>query len=163
MAAKDTANDTPRKGAPCIIVIFGASGDLTKRKLIPAIYHLAVEKLLPKNFGLVGFARADMDSEKFRAQIDAELKRIGSTLTVNDLMTRADLQNCHGCHLGNVPVGEGVVFPPSFAGTHVDERRTPNGTFMISPALRDVFAPNRVKILTDFLAGRPMPVHSNSD
>jgi hypothetical protein len=106
------------------------------------------------------------DGQAFRAAITAELQRIGSTITINDLLTRADLQNCHGCHVGGPPVGEGVTFPPGIAATHIDERQTTvNGVtrFTISPALRDVFAPNRAKILGDFLGGRPLPVHSNSD
>src|ERR1700730_9463157 len=42
---------------PCIVVIFGASGDLTKRKLLPALYHLQQSGLLPKDFAVVGVAR----------------------------------------------------------------------------------------------------------
>ncbi len=44
----------------CIVVIFGASGDLTKRKLLPALYHLEQQKLLPKDFAVVGVARRDL-------------------------------------------------------------------------------------------------------
>ncbi len=42
---------------PCTVVIFGASGDLTARKLIPALYHLALEKALPTPYRIIGFAR----------------------------------------------------------------------------------------------------------
>jgi len=52
--------------APCAIVIFGASGDLAKLKLIPAIYELAREKLLPEKFALVGYARTPMTDAEFR-------------------------------------------------------------------------------------------------
>ncbi len=45
---------------PCIVVIFGASGDLTKRKLLPALYHLEQSNLLPQNFAVVGVARRDL-------------------------------------------------------------------------------------------------------
>lgn len=45
---------------PCIVVIFGASGDLTKRKLLPALYHLEQANLLPENFAVVGVARRDL-------------------------------------------------------------------------------------------------------
>ena len=45
---------------PCIVVIFGASGDLTKRKLLPALYHLEQSHLLPENFAVVGVARRDL-------------------------------------------------------------------------------------------------------
>lgn len=49
-----------RKPDPCIVVIFGASGDLTKRKLLPALYHLEQQSLLPKEFSVVGVARRDL-------------------------------------------------------------------------------------------------------
>ncbi len=47
---------------PCIVVIFGASGDLTKRKLLPALYHLDQQGLLPENFAVVGVARRDLSA-----------------------------------------------------------------------------------------------------
>src|ERR1700751_5941872 len=46
---------------PCIVVIFGASGDLTKRKLLPALYHLEQAGLLPKDFAVVGVARRPLE------------------------------------------------------------------------------------------------------
>src|SRR4051794_33849298 len=49
-----------RVPAPCAMVIFGASGDLTRRKLFPALYSLAHDHLLPRNFSVVGFARRDI-------------------------------------------------------------------------------------------------------
>src|SRR4029450_3412454 len=51
---------------PCAIVIFGASGDLAKRKLIPAIYEMAREKLLHPASYVVGYSRSDMSDEQFR-------------------------------------------------------------------------------------------------
>ncbi|HMB95431.1 MAG TPA: glucose-6-phosphate dehydrogenase, partial [Tepidisphaeraceae bacterium] len=54
--------------AGCSIVIFGASGDLAKRKLIPALYELAREKFLPEQFSLVGFARTQMSDADYRAE-----------------------------------------------------------------------------------------------
>jgi glucose-6-phosphate 1-dehydrogenase len=51
---------------PQAIVIFGASGDLTKRKLLPAFYHLFLQGLLPEGFVIVGYARTDMDNDGFR-------------------------------------------------------------------------------------------------
>ncbi|HEY5382898.1 MAG TPA: glucose-6-phosphate dehydrogenase [Acidobacteriaceae bacterium] len=47
---------------PCIVVIFGASGDLTKRKLLPALFHLQQQKLLPQDFVVVGVARRDLSA-----------------------------------------------------------------------------------------------------
>lgn len=49
-----------------IFVIFGASGDLTKRKLVPAIYSLYFQNLLPDNFALVGVSRSDLNDSTFR-------------------------------------------------------------------------------------------------
>ncbi len=47
---------------PCIVVIFGASGDLTKRKLLPALFHLEQQNLLPEDFAVVGVARRDLSA-----------------------------------------------------------------------------------------------------
>jgi glucose-6-phosphate 1-dehydrogenase len=55
-----------QNASPCALVIFGASGDLAKRKLIPALYELAREKLLPQQFALIGFARTEMTDEEYR-------------------------------------------------------------------------------------------------
>jgi glucose-6-phosphate 1-dehydrogenase len=58
-----------RTGEACALVIFGASGDLTRRKLMPAIYNLGVSRSLPSGFGVVGVARRERDNEQFRAQM----------------------------------------------------------------------------------------------
>ena len=57
-----------RTPEPCTMVIFGASGDLTRRKLLPALYNLAVDGLLPDSFAVVGFARSEMTDEQFRQE-----------------------------------------------------------------------------------------------
>lgn len=58
-----------RVPAPCVLVIFGATGDLTHRKLIPALYRLGERGLLPPNFAVVGFARRPKTNEEFRAEM----------------------------------------------------------------------------------------------
>jgi glucose-6-phosphate 1-dehydrogenase len=55
-----------RTAGPCGVVIFGASGDLTRRKLMPALYSLARQNLLPVSFYILGAARTEMDDEGFR-------------------------------------------------------------------------------------------------
>jgi len=71
-----------RTAEPCTVIIFGASGDLTKRKLVPALYRLTQERLLPAEFAIVGFARSEMSHEDFRAKMKdailtySEAKRI---------------------------------------------------------------------------------------
>jgi glucose-6-phosphate 1-dehydrogenase len=54
---------------PCTVVIFGASGDLTKRKLVPALYSLMAERLLPPSFAIVGYARKATSDEQFRTEM----------------------------------------------------------------------------------------------
>ena len=51
---------------PCVFVIFGASGDLTNKKLMPALYALMLRRLLPEHFAIAGVARTDGDDEAFR-------------------------------------------------------------------------------------------------
>jgi glucose-6-phosphate 1-dehydrogenase len=63
-----------RGAPPTVVVIFGASGDLTARKLIPAIYNLSVDNLLPADFHLVGFGRKAIPDEEFRTMASAAVK-----------------------------------------------------------------------------------------
>jgi glucose-6-phosphate 1-dehydrogenase len=58
---------------PCALVIFGATGDLTKRKLLPALYNLAVSGLLPEEFAVVGISRADTSQEALRERLREDL------------------------------------------------------------------------------------------
>src|SRR6202166_2513414 len=67
--------DTAATGSPCIMVIFGASGDLTKRKLIPALINLKQEGLLSEQFAIVGFAFDQMNTDSFRAMLDEEITK----------------------------------------------------------------------------------------
>lgn len=58
-----------RTADPCIIVIFGATGDLTRRKLLPALYRLARQRLLPAEFAVVGTSRHEMSDDEFRRKM----------------------------------------------------------------------------------------------
>ncbi|MBN2713879.1 MAG: glucose-6-phosphate dehydrogenase [Planctomycetes bacterium] len=58
---------------PCVIVIFGASGDLTRRKLIPSLFQLFVDGMLPECFRIVGFARSELAPESFRGKLKQSL------------------------------------------------------------------------------------------
>jgi glucose-6-phosphate 1-dehydrogenase len=58
-----------RAAEPCTVVIFGASGDLTQRKLVPALFNLYLEGLLPEGTAVVGFARRPKSDEQFRAEM----------------------------------------------------------------------------------------------
>ena len=59
---------------PCTLVIFGASGDLTARKLIPALYHLAKDGQMPEDFRIVGFARREKSAASWRAELRTALE-----------------------------------------------------------------------------------------
>ncbi|MEK7145878.1 MAG: hypothetical protein AAB802_01710, partial [Patescibacteria group bacterium] len=60
---------------PFTLIIFGASGSLAQLKLFPAIYELAAENRMPKDFKIVGYARTVMNTEKFRKQFATSIKK----------------------------------------------------------------------------------------
>src|SRR5258708_476793 len=64
--------------SPCVMVIFGASGDLTKRKLIPALCNLAKEKLLSPQFAVIGFSYDAMTTDAFRTQLSKDVKEFST-------------------------------------------------------------------------------------
>lgn len=69
----EEAGRSSRNIDPCIVVIFGATGDLTGRKLAPALYNLGREGMLPPNFACVGFARREKSHEQFRDELKKEI------------------------------------------------------------------------------------------
>jgi glucose-6-phosphate 1-dehydrogenase len=66
-----------RRPEPCVLTIFGASGDLTRRKIYPALYALAYRKLLPEQFAVLGVARTPMSSEDFVAALEDAVREFG--------------------------------------------------------------------------------------
>jgi glucose-6-phosphate 1-dehydrogenase len=64
---------------PCAMVIFGAAGDLTARLLVPSLYNLARSGLLPDAFAVIGVARAEKATERFRGEVDGIVRRYAST------------------------------------------------------------------------------------
>jgi glucose-6-phosphate 1-dehydrogenase len=72
---------------PTALVIFGASGDLTNRKLLPAIYHLARAQRLPAQFKVLGVARTDWDDAEFRARFHSSLKEFAGLEQPDDVST----------------------------------------------------------------------------
>src|SRR6201996_8400837 len=73
-------NESSRSGGyyinsePCTVVLFGASGDLAKRKVIPAMYDLAAHNALGSSYVIVGFARTPMNDASFRSSIGEAAK-----------------------------------------------------------------------------------------
>ncbi|MBV9427989.1 MAG: glucose-6-phosphate dehydrogenase [Bradyrhizobiaceae bacterium] len=82
----------PRPAGPCCFVIFGASGDLTKRLLVPALYNLAAARLLPDEFAVIGVARGDLSDDAFRSRMRDALREFAtgpvSPEIVRDLTAR---------------------------------------------------------------------------
>jgi len=73
-----------RTAEPCIVVIFGASGDLTKRKLVPALYRLVQERLVPAEFAIVGLARTEMTDDEFRRKMKGSVEQFSEARRVDE-------------------------------------------------------------------------------
>jgi glucose-6-phosphate 1-dehydrogenase len=84
-----------RTAEPCIVVIFGASGDLTKRKLVPALYRLAQERLLPAEFAIVGLARTEMSTDEFRARMKEAVVEFSEDKRVDEEVWDSFAQGLH--------------------------------------------------------------------
>jgi glucose-6-phosphate 1-dehydrogenase len=78
--------ETSKTAEPCVMVIFGATGDLTKRKLFPALYNLAKQGHMPPNFAIVGVGRQEMLSDEFRDQMVEHLKEFAGTEGDSELL-----------------------------------------------------------------------------
>ena len=78
MAAETNRSGSTYGGVaePCTVVLFGASGDLAKRKVIPAMYDLAVHNALGSRYAIVGFARSPMTDENLRSVAGEAAKSI---------------------------------------------------------------------------------------
>jgi glucose-6-phosphate 1-dehydrogenase len=72
-ALDDAVPISGKRAPPCAVVIFGAAGDLTHRKLVPALYHLGRQRLAPSSFAVIGFARREFDDQAFRAHVARSL------------------------------------------------------------------------------------------
>ena len=80
---------------PCAVVMFGASGDLAKRKLLPALYDLAIHSCLAPRFRLLGFARTEMNDDEFRRKTDEGLPKKGASGSDGDHRREGFLQALH--------------------------------------------------------------------
>ncbi len=75
---------TSRNIDPCAMVIFGATGDLTSRKLAPAVYNLGREGLLPANFACIGFARREKSNEQFREELKSDINNYSRVKPIDE-------------------------------------------------------------------------------
>ncbi|HET7752509.1 MAG TPA: glucose-6-phosphate dehydrogenase, partial [Anaeromyxobacteraceae bacterium] len=83
-----------RRADPCAFVVFGALGDLTKRKLLPALYNLGANGILPRDFAFVGIARRPLDDGAFREYATAALREC-ATRPVEDALWNELLPRLH--------------------------------------------------------------------
>lgn len=91
---------------PCVLVIFGATGDLTARKLFPALYNLAREGQLPSHFACVGFARREKDHEHFRQEMHDAVDQFSRVKPVDENLWSA-FSNQIFYHISNFDEDEG--------------------------------------------------------
>ena len=85
MTVESTQNQGNRPGDPCLMVIFGGTGDLTKRKLIPALYNLATQKLLVNEFAIIGIGSSERSNDTFREQLSKDMKEFATEEINSDL------------------------------------------------------------------------------
>ncbi|MGH9781953.1 MAG: glucose-6-phosphate dehydrogenase, partial [Candidatus Acidiferrales bacterium] len=76
---RKAGGEAGRPAGPCVMVIFGIGGDLTKRKLFPALYNLAKDELLPKDFAIVGIGRGEVSTPDFQKKIAQELHEFATS------------------------------------------------------------------------------------
>ena len=82
---------------PCSIIIFGASGDLTSRKLVPALYHLFQEKQMPPDFRIIGVARREKTDASWRGELRSALDQFSRTKPVDDQVWQEFSQHISYC------------------------------------------------------------------
>jgi glucose-6-phosphate 1-dehydrogenase len=92
-----TSPETPQseKAAdPCVVVIFGASGDLARRKLLPALYELASHKNMARRFAIVGFARTRMTDEAFQSSTEKALREASELAPLDEATLQSFVKSC---------------------------------------------------------------------
>src|SRR5256885_14981493 len=100
--AEPTASNPLREGLstravpqPCSIVIFGATGDLTHRKLIPALYNLAADGELPPAVAVVGVGRRDKTDDGFRQEVEEPVRKFSRQNVRDDIWKTVAQSNCY--------------------------------------------------------------------
>jgi glucose-6-phosphate 1-dehydrogenase len=83
-----------RVAEPCIMVIFGATGDLSGRKLLPALYNLAKQRLLPAGFAVVGAALDDLADDAFRKRAAEKIREFSRTQPIDERVLDSFLSAC---------------------------------------------------------------------
>jgi glucose-6-phosphate 1-dehydrogenase len=97
--AANQGSDAPllraRKPDPCVAVLFGVTGDLASRKLVPALYNLAVGGALPEPFALVGFSRSAKSADELKASLRESLGEFSRTQPIDEAVWQQFSRNIH--------------------------------------------------------------------
>ena len=107
-----------RVGEPCLMVIFGATGDLSGRKLLPALYNLAKQRLLPAGFAVVGAAIDDLTDDAFRKHASEKIAEFSRTQPIDQRVLDAFLRRVllQQGRLRKARRLQGAAAPPQRAG-----------------------------------------------
>jgi len=137
----------------CVMVIFGASGDLTERKLIPALYYLARQNRLPKGFSVVGCAKTPYTDESFREKMRQGVTKYLNLPSANDPILDKFLGNAHY-------ISDDFGDPAAYGQlnqllTKLDQERGTGGNRLFYLATPPSFFPVIVKHLGDTGLSRP--------
>ncbi|MDL4777159.1 MULTISPECIES: glucose-6-phosphate dehydrogenase [Thermomonosporaceae] len=134
----------PRVAGPCVLVLFGVTGDLSRKKLLPAIYDLANRGLLPPGFSLVGFARRDWDHQDFRQIAYESVKEHARTPFREDVWTHLS----EGMHFVPGEFGDPGAFDAlAMAVKELDESRGTGGNYAFYLSIPPKFFPKVVEQL----------------
>jgi glucose-6-phosphate 1-dehydrogenase len=127
------------RAEPCTVVIFGATGDLTHRKLIPAIYNIAAAGDLPPQFKVVGFARRDKTDEGFRTELEAGNRKNSRQGHMDELWGR--FSQCIHYHRSEFEDPAGYVQLKLLLDKFDEERGTPANRLFYLASAPEAFKP----------------------
>src|SRR4051812_42188949 len=91
----DADNRAAAAAEPCVLVILGASGDLCKRLLMPTLFNLACDRLLPERFAVVGMARDAWTTAEFRTRMTEALATFNTRTTYDPALGKALIDRLH--------------------------------------------------------------------
>ncbi len=139
----------------CIVVIFGASGDLTKRKLIPAIYDLYRQKLMPQDFAILGVSRTNYNDESFRQKIVDDVDKFFKRKNVDRGVIKDFIQKLYYQCLDTKSIGDYAELKEKLYILDKDHRTNGNYLYYLATP------PNLYKIIANNLGSHKLQVQDN--
>ena len=130
---------------PVTLVIFGASGDLTRRKLIPALYHLYLEGQLPEPFRIIGFSRREKTDEIWRQELWQSLQKFSRTQPV-ELSSWERFAGCISYQRGDITQDNDSVVTQALTALDGTTYATVDAAIAAGVASVDITSDNRVVI-----------------